>query len=320
MRETVLHLLQKSNGNYISGEEISKILGVSRAAVWKHIHALKTAGYTIEATRNRGYRLTSCPLSAGAIMPLLQTRALGRSLICLQTATSTNILARELALQGAPHGSALAAETQTAGRGRLQREWVDSPGKDICVSLILRPHIETQYAPRFTLATALGIHQLLRNMSIPATIKWPNDVLINGKKICGILLELNGTIDELAFVVVGIGINVNTASFPSDLSAVATSLCLLTGEQHGRASLFAMLLNTLEPLYDMCETADAYERLLSQYKQACSTIGQEVAVRSLQNEWQGTVQDIDERGQLLLRTPDGQIHALSAGDVTLRKD
>ncbi len=321
MRNAILKMLQENPDGYVSGARISEQLGVSRTAVWKHIQALQREGIVIEAVTNRGYRILGAAnvLHPAFIEPMLHTKWLGREISHLASVPSTNQLARQLAAQGCKHGTVLLAEEQTAGRGRLGRGWTNVPGKDICMSMVLRPRLEAQHAPRYTLASALGVYQLSKTFGASPFIKWPNDVLIDGKKICGILLEMDGDMDALKSVIVGIGLNINTDVFPAELEKTATSLSLSLGATLDRNLVLSTLLNLLEPLYDACENEDAYRCLLAEYTRCCGTIGQSITVNGIRETLNGIAEGIDSVGRLLLRTPDETLHPLMAGDVTLKK-
>lgn len=320
MRDAVLRILQQHKDHYISGEAISGQLHITRAAVWKHIHALKEDGFVIDSAPRRGYRLVQAgnTLHAAQIAEHLSTHMLGRSLTLMQSAPSTNLVAKALAAEDCPHGTAVLAEEQTEGRGRLGRGWVNTPGLDICVSLVLRPAMETRDAPRFTLGTALGVARLATGYGLPASIKWPNDVLIGNKKICGILLELSGNMDRLDAIIVGLGLNVNTPSFPPAFEERATSLAKALGHPLSRAEVLGRLLNHLEPIYNACAEDAAFPAILNQYRSLCGTIGQEIDVHGLRGSLHGIAEGIDPTGQLLLRTGDGALHTLFAGDISLR--
>lgn len=321
MREEILAMLHKNAGAFLSGEEISRRLGISRAAVWKHIHALKEEGLQIEAVTRKGYRLLEGGadiLCAALVTPHLTTNSLGRNAVFLKSAPSSNLIAKQLAAQGAVNGTIVLVEEQDAGRGRRGRGWANAPGKDICLSALLRPEIEPQYAPRYTLASALGVYELARALGLSPAIKWPNDVLIGGKKICGILLEVESTMEALSYIVVGIGLNVNTAAFPADIPA-ATSFMLEANKVFSRAEVLAALLNRLEPLFSACADERAYAALLGRYREACQTIGLEIDVQGIKETLHGTAVDVDAEGRLLLKMAGGDIRAVSAGDVTLRR-
>lgn len=298
---------------------MSDMLNTTRASVWKHIQSLKEEGIAIDSLTNKGYRLAKeqqvlCP---AFLQPLLTTTHLGRSVTSLPHTPSTNRVARELAQQGAPHGAVVLAELQTEGRGRRGRSWQNHAGKDLCISILLRPMLEAQQASRLTIATALGVHAMCRAFQMHPSIKWPNDLLLQGKKFCGILLEVEGTLEQIESIVVGIGINVNTVEFPEDIAAAATSMSIALQKKLNRIEVLGALLNILEPLYARCETD--FPALLSEYKSHCETIGQFVTVTGIRETLHGLVADVDEFGCLQLKTDDGKLHTLYAGDVTLRK-
>ncbi len=321
MRETILRMLQASGEEFLSGEIISERLGISRAAVWKHMQALQHEGITIEAVTKKGYRLKGAEsaLLPVLIEPGLRTHSLGRNIEFFNSVSSTNQIARELSRRGCPHGMVIIADEQTTGRGRLGRSWINSPGKDICMSAILRPQIESQHAPRFTLATALGVYRVAADLGLAPSIKWPNDVLVEGKKVCGILLEMEGNMDSLDALIVGLGLNINTDDFPHELQSIATSLSKELRQSLNRRGILCALLNELEPLFDACENEAAFARMLETYKTACGTIGKEVTVHGIRETFCGVAEDIDEIGRLMVRTDDGVLHTVSAGDVSLNK-
>ncbi|MDD3920208.1 MAG: biotin--[acetyl-CoA-carboxylase] ligase [Eubacteriales bacterium] len=320
IRDKILHMLQEERGEFLSGQAISERLGVSRTAVWKHMQALQKSGAKIDAVTNCGYRLLAepAPPIEEALPALCRTAALGKQVQYFRQTDSTNRQAKRFAREGASHGLAVIAEEQTEGRGRRGRGWVSVPFENLYVSLLLRPNLETAKAPRFTIATALGVYRLLQGYGIPASIKWPNDILVNGKKLCGILLEMEGTLEDLEAVIVGIGLNVNSTVFPEELISTASSMRLESGSVYDRTKVLSRLLEALEPLYAACESDIAYEALLCDYRRVCGTIGRQVNVIGITDTRTGTVEDVDELGRLLLRTADGTLHTVSAGDVSVR--
>lgn len=246
----------------------------------------------------------------------LHTHELGRNWIALDEVDSTNAYARQLAREGCPAGTLITAERQTAGRGRRGRTWQNAPGQDICMSLVLRPPLEPQHAPRFTIATALGLHRALDAMGIQASIKWPNDLLLDGRKLSGILLEMECDLTRLAAVIIGIGLNVNTAAFPPELSA--TSLALHLGQSLDRAAVLGALLDCLEPLYDALTTDAGFSAILSEYRAHCGTLGQAVQVEGIDERFSGIAEDVDAEGRLLVRDSERILRTVSAGDVSIR--
>ena len=207
-------------------------MGLSRAAVWKRVHRLKAQGYVIEGSPRRGYRLLAVPdkLLPEEVLQGLKTRVFTGPVHHFETLDSTNDLAKELAVQGAPEGTVVVAEAQTGGRGRLGREWDSPPGVGLYVSLVLRPMLPPMELPQITLTTAVAVVRAVRRVAgVAPGIKWPNDLLLNGKKLGGILTEMETESDRIRHVVVGLGLNVNNPGFPPELAATATSLTLTAG-------------------------------------------------------------------------------------------
>lgn len=256
-------------------------------------------------------------ISKGKIEAFLDTVWLGKQITVLSSTTSTNDVAKRMALtEDAAHGAVILAEHQTSGRGRMGRQWQNTAGKDICMSLVLWPDIKISKAPLLALATAVGVSDALEQTGIKNAIKWPNDILCGGKKLSGILLESSVKPDPSFFVIVGIGLNVNQTNLPEGLDAIATSLALQSGKETDRNILAAKLLNRLEPVYQACETPEGCAYVLESYRSKCITLKRHVTVRSADKVLSGTAEHIDELGRLCLRTPDGLL-ALSSGDVTM---
>ena len=235
-REQLLTLLLKRKDEFLSGEKISDALQVSRAAVWKHIEALRQEGYQIEARPKRGYRLIYRPdrLAPEEVAPLLTTRRFGREIHYERTVPSTQPLAHQWAREGAGEGALVLAEEQTAGRGRLGHSWYAPAKSGIWMSLILRPPIPLVHASQLTLVASIGVARALSDTTgLSLSIKWPNDLLIGDKKVCGILTELRGEQDRVDYIVLGIGINVNivTDQWPEELRERATSLAIASGRK-----------------------------------------------------------------------------------------
>ncbi len=319
MREKVLQALQES-GDYLSGEALSALLGVSRTAVWKAVRALRAAGYEIESHPRVGYRLTGTPgaPTAEAVRRHLQTQQLGRSFIYRQEIDSTNREARRQAEAGAPHGLVVLAERQTAGRGRLTRHWESPAGTGIWMSLLLRPPFSPQRAPRLTLLAALAVCQALQESGVrDVGIKWPNDIMIRGKKVCGILTEMRADMDRMEWAVVGIGLNVGQRQFPAELAETASSLYLSCGRDFDRAALTAGILLAYERNYEIL-LAEGFAPIRAAWKENCVTLGRPVTARIFEQCWEGVAEDIDSEGSLLVRQADGELVTVLAGDVTLR--
>jgi BirA family transcriptional regulator, biotin operon repressor / biotin---[acetyl-CoA-carboxylase] ligase len=314
----ILQFLAEGGDGYISGEALSNRLGLSRTAVWKHVEGLRLKGYRIEAVPAKGYRLVGRPdrLSALEIQPLLSTRALGRVLHHHDTVGSTNAAAFRLAQDGAPHGTVVVAEQQTAGKGRRGRAWVSPPGLNLYFSAILRPELPPQRAPELTLVAAVALAETLRETGAEAAIKWPNDVQLAGRKVAGILTELSAEPERVHFVIVGVGVNLNAGQehFPEELRTLATSLFQTLGRPVPRALFAAALWNRLETWLDTY-LATGFDVVRARWKALSSTLGQQVRVRTDRGDWEGFAEDIDPTGALLVRVADGRVERVLAGDV-----
>lgn len=317
--ELVLSFLAEAGDEVVSGEAISDKLGLTRAAVWKHVEALRAHGYRIDALPARGYRLAGVPdrLTPLELRPLLNTHDVGQVLHWYEELGSTNDRARELAEAGAEHGEVVVAEAQTAGRGRRGRGWVSPPRKNLYVSVVLRPDLPPSRAPELTLVASVAVCEALRQAGVDAGIKWPNDVLASGKKIAGILTELAAEPDRVSWVVVGMGINVNARQedFPDDLRAQATSVLLERGHPAPRALLAAACFTALESWVDR-HAEEGFGPVRTAWRERSVTLGQRVVVKVDGGELTGVAEDIDEAGALLVRGPSG-LERILTGDVAL---
>jgi BirA family transcriptional regulator, biotin operon repressor / biotin---[acetyl-CoA-carboxylase] ligase len=317
--ELVLGFLAEAGDEFVSGEAISDKLGLSRAAVWKHVNALRAQGYRIDAVPARGYRLVDVPDRLGPLelRPLLSTRDLGQVLHCHDALPSTNDLAKELAEQGAVHGEVVIAETQTAGRGRRGRAWVSPPGKNLYLSVVLRPELPPQRATELTLLASVAACETLREAGIEAVIKWPNDLLAGGRKIAGILTEMAAEPDRVHWVVVGLGINLNAGAedFPPDLRDEATSAALVRGAVLPRALFTAALLARLEEWLER-HALEGFAPVRETWRALSGTLGRQVLIATGEAKLTGIAEDIDETGALLVRGPLG-VERVTAGDVHL---
>jgi len=321
MKNKILTLLKQNTG-YLSGEEISAALGISRTAVWKHINSLRDQGYGIESQTKLGYCLTHIPdrIYGQEVAAFLHTKSLGREFFCFFQVDSTNLEARRLAEKGALHGTVVAAESQTAGKGRLGRQWYSPSTAGIWMTAILRPGIPPQDAPKITLTAAVAVTEgIFEVCGIMPGIKWPNDILINGKKVCGILTEMRADMDRIHYVLLGIGINVNVneTHFPDDIVASAASLKTILGESLNRTELTAAVLNRLEIYYDALLSGD-FDSIRKKWKNYSVNIGRRITVNTVGKTVEGMAVDIDENGLLLLKGDDGEINRIVAGDVTLK--
>jgi BirA family biotin operon repressor/biotin-[acetyl-CoA-carboxylase] ligase len=317
--ELVLSFLAEAADDYVSGEAISDKLGLTRAAVWKHVEALRSHGYRIDAVPARGYRLIEVPdkLTPLELRPLLNTHDVGQVLHWYEEIGSTNDRARELAEEGAEHGEVVIAEAQTAGRGRRGRLWASPAWKNLYFSVILRPDLPPARAPELTLVASVALCDALRQAGVQAGIKWPNDLLASERKIAGILTELAAEADRVHWVVIGAGINVNAREedFPEELRGEATSVLLERGEPAPRALFAAACLTALEGWIDR-HAEEGFAVVREAWRERSTTLGREVTVRTDGREIVGIAEDIDEAGALLVRGPAG-LERILAGDVAL---
>jgi BirA family transcriptional regulator, biotin operon repressor / biotin---[acetyl-CoA-carboxylase] ligase len=319
-KKTVIDILRESS-DFVSGEAISQTLGVSRNAVHKHVNSLRKRGYRILGVSRRGYKLEAEPnsLSMACVAELTQQSALGHSFRHYDEIESTNLEAKALALGGAPEGTVVVAECQSAGRGRLGRRWTSPAGKGLLLSVVLRPNMAMSDAHMLTLVTAVAAAEAIEAQTrIPVSIKWPNDLFIEDKKVGGILMEVSGEQDEVDWIVVGIGINVNTAfvELPVALRRTAISLQIAGGEPVDRSTLLAALLLSLETHYARAVTG-GFEHVVSSFRQRDYLLKKSVSVETREGPVVGKASGIDERGALLVELPERRMRRFHSGDVTL---
>lgn len=322
LREDVLKLLKEGEGPQ-SGEEMSQRLGVSRAAVWKAVSALRDEGYLISSAPNRGYRLEASPdrISAGELAGSLAGCVLGRELICLDTVDSTNSEIKRRALEGAAEGLTVLADQQTAGRGRRGRGFVSPAGKGLYLSVLLRPESALRELLWLTAWTGVAVCDAVEEVcGFRPGIKWTNDIVWNGRKLCGILTELGmeGEGVQPQYVVIGVGINVSQTAedFGPEVAPLAVSLGEILEHPPRRAELAAALLRSLDTL--RAEFPRSRERYLEQYRRDCVTLGKEVRILRGSESWAGVAEEIDEDFQLVVRRSDGRREIVNAGEVSVR--
>ena len=318
-KEEILNCLRICD-RYVSGEELSDSLGVSRTAVWKNINTLRNSGYEIESVTNRGYRLVSLPdiLSEEEISANLNTKFLAKSIYYSRSIDSTNEEAKRQALRGAPNGSLFIAEQQSGGKGRLGRVWASPEGTGLWFSILLRPDSIPKQITSLTLLAGLAVCNSIRTCtSCPAMIKWPNDVVIGSKKVCGILTEMAAEVDRVDYVVIGIGININHTSFPEELQTKATSLQLETGHSVRRIELLQETLRQFERLLEN-QKMNSSDTLLSQYRQLCVSLNRRVGFTRNKQMLTGTAVDISPEGELIVRCDDGTLTQIYSGEVTVQ--
>lgn len=303
-RDRVLHALMQTD--WISGQELADQLNISRTAIWKQIATLKESGYIIEANKKTGYHLVDQGdrLTSLAIQQDLQTRTLGRHIMHLEQTETTQRIAHEQAQQAAAEGTLIVCDFQTGGRGQLGRTWHETQGAGIAMSLILRPAAPLHQAGQLTLLAGIALAHTLRTLDIPATIKWPNDLLIEGKKVAGILTEMQTEADRINSVIIGIGINVLHEQFPEVLADRATSLKLATGKVIARAEIVAMFLNTFEPMYLKWLT-EGFASFVSLWENYADRLNDLVTLRTRQETVTGILRGIQADGTLQMETEAG---------------
>ena len=322
MRNKILQILRQSGNKYISGEDMAEKLGVSRAAVWKHIKEMRSQGYNIESLARNGYILREAPdaMLSGEISNGLETKTIGCRIICHEEIDSTNNAAKRLAREGATEGTVVVAESQTGGKGRLERQFFSPKGKGIWFSVVLRPKFLPQEAPKCTLLAAVAVARAMTEFGLKPGIKWPNDLLYDNKKLVGILTEMSAEMDGINYIVIGTGINVNIApeEFPEELRSVATSLSQMKGENLPRVKFFQAVLRALDDLYAKVQV-EGFAPVLKEWRQYSITLGQEVKVIGVRDGevYYGKAVDIDDEGALLVDTAAGRQRVL-AGDVSIR--
>lgn len=318
MKEKILEFL-KNQQDYISGQELCKYFQVSRTAVWKVIKQLQNEGYDILAVNNKGYKLMGSPdvLTENEIISGLTTKMAGRTVYTYDALGSTNDQARMLAEQGAPEGSLVVAETQNTGKGRMGRAFFSPKGCGIWMSLILKPDIPPMTASMITLISAMAVSDMLASYDIDASIKWPNDLVINGRKVTGILTEMSIAPDVVNSVIVGIGINVNMEEFPEELEAMAISMKMVTGRTYHRAEVIQRVLQAFEKYYEkFLETGDlAFIR--DEYNARMVHMDKSISIHEYKRTWQAVSKGINTQGELIVEDAEGE-HIIRSGEVSIR--
>lgn len=319
MKEKIIKLL-KNNSSYISGQDISNELGITRASVWKYINALKKEGYIIEGISNKGYKLhdSSDILTPIEITSKLETITLGRKIQYFQKVTSTNIIAKDLANNKEIDGTLIISEIQTEGKGRLNRNW-SSPKGGIWASLILRPNLEPIHAPKITLIAAAALTLTLKKYNLDVKIKWPNDLLLNKKKFCGILTEMNCDMDRINYIILGFGINVNVkkCDIPKEILHKTTSLLIYSGITFDRCNILCEFLKSFELLYNELLETSEIKTTLNICRKNSLIIGKNVILSSRTGDEKVTCIDITDTGALIVIDENHNERVVLSGDVSL---
>lgn len=320
MKEEILRLLRSADG-YISGQELCNRFGVSRTAVWKAINQLKEAGYEIEAQQNKGYRLMAAPdlMTEAEIKSLMHTDWVAKEVLYFDTIDSTNTKAQELAEKGYPSGTLVVADKQESGKGRRGRSWVSPSGTGIFMTLMIKPDINPNNASMLTLVAALAVAKAITSVtSEEALIKWPNDIVVNGKKVCGILTEMNAQFDYINHIVVGIGINVHNESFPEEISQMASSLMIEAGgKRFHRAQIIAETMSYFEQYYDTFLKTQDLSALVREYDELLVNRNKSVRVLDPKEPFDGKAMGITPKGELIVDTWESR-KLVSSGEVSVR--
>ncbi len=320
MKAEILSLLRE-RGSYVSGQELCEHFGVSRTAVWKAINQLKKEGYCIQAVQNRGYLLVSEDEVFGQneLESRMDTKWAGHPVSFYDAVNSTNLRAKLDADNGAPEGALVVADMQTAGRGRRGRTWSSPAGLNVYFTLILKPQYVPDKASMVTLVMALAVAEGIRETcGVEAGIKWPNDIVANGKKICGILTEMSVERDFIHHVVIGVGINVGLQEFAPELAATATSLQAECGRKVPKAALVANIMKAFEKHYEVFRGKADLSGLIGSYNEMLVNRDREVRVLDPKGEYNGIARGINEVGELLVELPDGRVEKVYAGEVSVR--
>ncbi|WP_042145625.1 biotin--[acetyl-CoA-carboxylase] ligase [Paucisalibacillus sp. EB02] len=318
-RSKLIHVLSINDGNFISGQEISDLLQISRSAIWKHMKELEKDGYVIEAKRNKGYRIIKSPskVSENTVQWGLETNWLGKSILHKETINSTQLLAHQLAMDNAPHGTVVIADEQTAGKGRLQREWYSKKNKGIWMSIILRPTILPYLAPQLTLLTATVLADVMKKeLELDPKIKWPNDIILHDRKVSGILTEMQAEQDQIQYIVIGIGMNVNhdDGEIPDDIQSKATSLMIESGKEWDITKLIQRIFVAFEKSY--AEYINhGFSIIKKRWESYGYRLGEKVQLKTFQSVQDAILTGIAEDGALLAKYDDGVIHKIYSGEI-----
>lgn len=319
MKNKILKHL-KENDEFISGQKLSEEFGMTRTAIWKYINALKEDGYEIESISRRGYKLKSSPdlLSEIEIQKYLSTQYIGKKIINLPTIDSTNSYAKLVAFNN-EEGTIITAEQQISGKGRLGRNWSSPVSTGIYMSVILKPNLDPTKVSKLTLIGAAAVCKGLKDIGLESKIKWPNDIVINGKKVCGILTEMNCELNMINYIIMGIGINVNLEEYdiPTDLKEKATSLKIVKGGTVNRKELIGFILNHFERLYDDFKDHGDLTETITICKENSALLGKEIQIIQNGIIRIGKAIDIDKDGELIVKFDEGEENIIS-GEVSIR--
>lgn len=316
---TLLHMFQENPGRFISGEEISRRLSISRTAVWKQINKLRSLGYEFEAIPRVGYRMMDepDPLNVDTLTAGMTSQYFGKPIILLDKTISTQEDARQLAEEGASEGTLVISEEQTGGRGRMGKSFYSPQGKGIWMSLVLRPKQPLHLTQQLTLLTGVAVCRAIAKCTgVQTDIKWPNDILFQGKKVCGILLESATEDQRVRYCIAGIGISANMkeADFPEELRSVATSIRMAGGTTVNRMELIQSIMEQMENLYELYNE-QGFEPIASLWEALSGSVGREVHVQTIGDRFSGIATGLNEDGALLVRNQAGEQIPVYSGEL-----
>lgn len=318
-KDKILEMLQEQD-TFVSGQALCDHLGISRTAVWKNINALKEEGYVIESVNNKGYHLLEIPdrIDPNRIGEYLHTQWLAHNIVYDEKMDSTNTQAKRLGEEDAENGTVVIAEQQTAGKGRRGKTWV-SPLGNCYFTVLLRPDVHADRASMITLISALALAQAVEKvMDLETMIKWPNDVIANGKKLCGILTESSSDLEYINYVVVGIGVNCNQTEFPEEIREIASSICLETGRTVDRTWLLAEFFNCFEVCYETFLETEDLQGLVEDYNARLINRGKEVKIVEKEQETVLKAIGVDQHGGLIVEDAEGKRRSIISGEVSVR--
>ncbi len=321
IKNRLLEAFSEMGDQFRSGQDLANMIGCSRTAIWKHIEGLREDGFEVESIKKKGYRLLQSPqaISVNKINEFLHTKRMGRNITCLDTIDSTQKLALELAGNGADEGTIVLAEEQTGGRGRLARKWFSPKYTTISMSMLIRPDLPLSRAPQFTLIAAVAVALAIEEVTgLTPEIKWPNDLLLNGKKVTGILTELQAEANQIRSMIVGIGINVNQKEKDIDpeIKQPATSLLIESAKSVSRDRLIAIILQNFEKFYDLY-IREGFRPIKIIWESYSISIGKTVKAKTSKGEIVGKALGITEEGVLQLEDSDGKIHFIYSADIEI---
>ena len=317
-RNKLIELLEKNKMNYISGQQLSNELNISRTAVWKHMKELEKDGYMIKAVPRKGYQITKSPnkISENTLHWGLHTNWLAKDLVRKVSVPSTQIIGHQLAADDANHGTVIIADEQTRGKGRMNRTWHSAKDQGIWMSIILRPKIPPVHAPQITLLAATVLADVISEFDLKPLIKWPNDVYLNNKKVAGILTEMRAEQDQINYLILGIGINVNNSIqfFPDDIKEIATSLKIETGQTFDLRHLIQRILESFELTYDRF-TMDGFPFIKQKWENYGYKLGEKVVLHTFNKQEEVTLVGIEADGALIVKHNDNSVETVYSAEI-----